>query len=305
VTQPALDDVEEDFYPCEETKDEDHIDSYRLGEVYASSGIRRRHESNGLVHEIDWALFEFEGERFPDLNHVPRIGTGAQAVKTRSLIPTTNPSTAGLSAHSAVPAAAHPAGHPTDPAAIDFQPTTVARFADLPGLEVQCMARTSGLQTGYILHPLASVKIYGRTSMSQAYQVSGRTRAPGTTAPLGFPGDSGAWIIERNSGQLCGHVLAWSHRKQVAYICPMDVLLHDIAETLEASEIRLPGGEPLVERYEKLEETYEEDDTEDDDEEDLGDLVDDEEDDRRPVPAGVKKTIRALDKMHLSTEVVS
>ncbi len=64
--------------------------------------------------------------------------------------------------------------------------------------------------------------------------------------PLGIPGDSGAWVIDRRSGCLAGHVLAWSERKQVAYICPMDVLLRDIAETLEAAEVRLPGGEVIV-----------------------------------------------------------
>lgn len=107
------------------------------------------------------------------------------------------------------------------------------------------MARTSGLQTGHIMPALTSVKIFGRQSASQTYQVSGsspvnlnvpRSREP----PLGIPGDSGAWIIERVDGRVCGHVLAWSQRKQVAYICPMDILLKDIADTLEARNVRLP-----------------------------------------------------------------
>ena len=139
----------------------------------------------------------------------------------------------------------------------------------LPGMEVQCSARTSGLQTGRILPALASVKIYGRASPSHTYEVSGRASPPallssGAAFPsqhqrqrsssrrgksshrLGIPGDSGAWVIDRRNGRLAGHVLAWSERKQVAYICPMDVLLLDIAETLEATEVRLPGGEAII-----------------------------------------------------------
>ncbi|RYP62723.1 hypothetical protein DL770_009544 [Monosporascus sp. CRB-9-2] len=236
VTQPALDDVEEGFYPSEDTMDEDHLDTYSLGEVFASSGIRRRHE-DGLVHEIDWALFEFQDDRQPGDNLVPR----ARARGT-------------------------PSGSPIG----DLHPTAVAPATSLPGMEVQCSARTSGLQTGRILPALTSVKIYGRASPSHTYQVSGSasisaavtpssgantlqpqgTAPPGGSStkslPLGIPGDSGAWVIDRRNGRLAGHVLAWSERKQVAYICPMDVLLRDIAETLEATEVRLPGGEALI-----------------------------------------------------------
>ena len=63
---------------------------------------------------------------------------------------------------------------------------------------------------------------------------------------MGIPGDSGAWVVDRQQGQLCGHVLAWSQRKRVAYICPMDVIMLDMAQTLEASEVCLPGGGPVV-----------------------------------------------------------
>ena len=41
------------------------------------------------------------------------------------------------------------------------------------------------------------------------------------------------------------HVLAWSNKKKVAYICPMDVLLRDIGETLRAKSISFPGGEEV------------------------------------------------------------
>lgn len=211
ISQPALEDVEEGFYAGPETQDEEHLDTFSLGEVFASSGIRRRNDKRGLIHEIDWALFEFKNDRLPDENTIPRaMDATGRAMHPSSVLPATA----------------------------------------LPNLEVQCMARTSGLQMGLILPALTSVKIYGRTSASHTYQVTSspteRTSSDKPRRPLGLPGDSGAWIIERTNGQVCGHVLAFSQRKKVAYICPMDVLLLDIAETLEAAEVRLPGGEPVV-----------------------------------------------------------
>lgn len=224
VTQPALDDVEDGFYPCVETEGEDHIDTFGLGEVYASSGIRRK-QANGLVHEVDWALFEFAQERLPDDNSMPR-------------------------AHDAI--SPRPAKSQRNDPNFLLRPTTVASSASLPGLEVQCVARSSGLQTGQILPALTSVKIYGRTSPSHTYQIASAPSmhpdgsSKSSAIPMGIPGDSGAWVIDRHQGRLCGHVLAWSQRKHVAYICPMDVLLLDIAQTLEATEIRLPGGEIVL-----------------------------------------------------------
>ncbi|KAK0622440.1 hypothetical protein B0T14DRAFT_425283 [Immersiella caudata] len=226
ITQPALDDVPDDFYPNAETQDEDHNDTYGLGEMYASSGIRRR-TINGLLHEIDWALFEFKDERQPGANLVPRAESPSSSFAKKD-------GKAQKQRKSSI-----------------LQPTSVTPTSELSGLEVQCVARTSGLQTGQILQTVASVKIYGRTSPSQIYQVSGTPpKITDQTAkkalPMGIPGDSGAWVMERDGGRVCGHVLAWSQRKRVAYICPMDVLLLDIAETLEAAEIKLPGGEVVV-----------------------------------------------------------
>ncbi|KAG7291305.1 hypothetical protein NEMBOFW57_001318 [Staphylotrichum longicolle] len=235
ITQPALDDVPDGFYPSSETQDEDHLDTYTVGEVYASSGIRRRTE-NGLLHEIDWALFEFNDDRVPEGNLIPTIPL---------------PSKRRRNSWESEPAD-EPAVHPS----------SVVPSSSLPGLEVQCMARTSGLQTGLVLQAVASVKIYGRVSPSQIYQVSGTPshthtsslssnaphQPPRRSPPMGIPGDSGAWVVDRDQGAVCGHILAWSERKRVAYICPMDVLLLDIAETLEASEIRLPGGEVIFSR---------------------------------------------------------
>lgn len=237
VTQPALDDAPDGFYPSSESQDEDHLDTFTLGEVYATSGIRRRTE-NGLVHEIDWALFEFEDSRLPSGNLIPRVGPSSKARDH--------------------------AGDELEQAHDEpvIHPTSVVPSSSLPGLEVQCMARTSGLQTGLVLQTISSVRIYGRASPSHLYQVSGTPSHPQpgncgddgagqskrSRLPMGIPGDSGAWVVDRDQGAVCGHILAWSERKRVAYICPMDVLLLDIAETLEADEIRLPGGEVVFSR---------------------------------------------------------
>ena len=53
-------------------------------------------------------------------------------------------------------------------------------------------------------------------------------------------GDSGAWVVDNASGQVCGHVLAYSSKSGVAYIAPMEVLLDDMAKTLGA-KISLPS----------------------------------------------------------------
>ncbi|KHN97108.1 Protein kinase-like domain protein [Metarhizium album ARSEF 1941] len=238
VTQPALDDVEEGFYPCPETEDEDHLDTFSLGEVYASSGIRRT-QAQGLIHEVDWALFEFSDDRFPGENAMPRCADGK--------------------------ARCDPSGN-----GAKLRPTTVAPASSLPGMEVQCVARTSGLGSGQILPALTSVKMYGRRSVSHTYQVASTAtdgkekNSKRPSPPMGIPGDSGAWVVDRRHGQVCGHVLAWSQRKRVAYICPMDVLLLDVAQTLEACEVRLPGGEPVVTRR---------DASQGEDEDEPGDLV--------------------------------
>lgn len=196
ITQPAIDDVGSDFYPDDETRDEEHLDSCSLGEMYASSGIRRRTE-NDVIHEIDWALFEFNPARRPDTNLIPS---------------------------------------PEDVCYRDLYPTTVAPNSDLSGLRVHCIARTSGLQRGRILPGMVIVKIYGRQTPSLSYQVAGK---------LGIPGDSGAWVVDTEQGRACGHVLAWSNKKKVAYICPMDILLRDIGETLNANRVAFPGGEAV------------------------------------------------------------
>lgn len=55
------------------------------------------------------------------------------------------------------------------------------------------------------------------------------------------PGDSGAWVFDRPTGRVCGHVLAWSAKSNTTYISPMEVTFEDIARTLGASLVTLPG----------------------------------------------------------------
>jgi hypothetical protein len=194
VTQPAIDDVDQEIFPSEVAAEEDFLDTFKLGEIYASSGLRRRYEQ-GVAHEIDWALFEFEEDRLPPGNH---IKDGAKHCCLKSPYP-----------------------------------VKIAPWSKLHDLEVHCMARTTGLQTGHILPGMSIVKIFGRQTPSQSYQVSGR---------LGMPGDSGAWLIDNKEGRACGHVLAWSSRKKVAYICPMEILISDIADTLDARTVCFPSA---------------------------------------------------------------
>lgn len=55
------------------------------------------------------------------------------------------------------------------------------------------------------------------------------------------PGDSGAWIYNPKTSELCGHVLAWGNKSQAAYIAPMEVLFEDIRRALDAERVCLPA----------------------------------------------------------------
>ncbi|PQE14042.1 het-s domain-containing protein [Rutstroemia sp. NJR-2017a BBW] len=195
LTQPAMDDIDPEFYPDPETRDEDHLDSFMLGSIYTTSGIKRMTHEN-LTHEIDWALFSFLPEREP-----------------------------------------HPSSSPTSPSS-SASISGIVPLTDLPDLPVKCTARTSGTQTGRILPAMSSLKIYGRKTPSVSWQVAGR---------IGVPGDSGAWVVEREGGRVAGSVLAWSERKCVGYICPMWVTVLDIADMVKpAKGIGLLGQRGLV-----------------------------------------------------------
>ncbi|KAJ5151170.1 uncharacterized protein N7482_010422 [Penicillium canariense] len=202
VTQPAIDDIHEDFFPSPEDRDDEHLASHCLGYVHASSGVRRW-TRKGIKHEIDWALIKVDDNRMDPRNII--------------VDNTTSP--------------------PGRPGIGRGQPqliflNQVARMEELGGLQVHCCGRTSGLQTGQISKAMTLVKLHGRHSFSTSLCVNGN---------FGAPGDSGAWVFDRSTGRVCGHVLAWSARSNTTYISPMEVTFEDIARTLNASVVSLPG----------------------------------------------------------------
>lgn len=153
MTQPAIDDLEEDFFPSEEHKDEDHLECHRLGYIYASSGIRRV-VRDGVVHEIDWALIKIDPERLQTYNVVQ----GGRRFSS------------------------HPEPHDPPPLLKplrrvhyrpeeDEYPMEVAPRYDLGGLQVHSFGRTTGLQGGKIGPAMASVRIYGRNSYSRSWYI--------------------------------------------------------------------------------------------------------------------------------------
>ncbi|OJJ50541.1 hypothetical protein ASPZODRAFT_85970 [Penicilliopsis zonata CBS 506.65] len=201
VTQPAVDDVHEDFFPSLEDRDDEHLASHSLGYVHASSGVRRW-TRKGIKHEIDWALVKIDDHRLDPRN----------IVIDRSTSLSRRP-------------------HCRNPETIHL--TRVARMEELGGLLVHCCGRTSGLQSGSISRAMTIVKLHGRQSFSTSFCVNGN---------FGVPGDSGAWVFDKATGRVCGHVLAWSEKSRTTYIAPMEVMLEDIARTLNATHVSLPGS---------------------------------------------------------------
>ncbi|KAJ4356736.1 uncharacterized protein N0V89_004772 [Didymosphaeria variabile] len=220
ITQPAIDDVDDDFFPSEEDRDEDHLDSHELGHVHASSGIRRL-KKDGIVHEIDWALLKLNDHRLQPYNLVQ----GGRRFCATSAI---DPSQYEISAKLEQPVTRR---HYT--ASEDEYPNGVASATSLGGLSVHCFGRTTGLQGGMVGHAMSSVRIYRRKTFSRSWHVAGG---------FGVGGDSGAWVVQNGTHKVVGHVLAWCERNHIAYICPMEVLLEDIKRTLHAKHIYLPGS---------------------------------------------------------------
>lgn len=234
VTQPALDDVDEDFFPSLEDRDDDHLASHALGYVHASSGIRRV-ISHNMKHEVDWALIKIQEKRLQISNairpDVPRQGKSLR----------------------------HRAGRCPETDS-KLNPRTlrgVAPSSKLGGMEVHCCGRSSGFRRGRISQAMSLVKMHGRQSFSSSWCVEGGfggmfspispNCGGGTDDPHLVPGDSGAWIYNPTTGQLCGHVLAWGTSSKTAYIAPMEVLFEDIKEKLDAARVCLPNeSEPVI-----------------------------------------------------------
>ncbi|PYH32426.1 uncharacterized protein BO87DRAFT_109559 [Aspergillus neoniger CBS 115656] len=213
VTQPAIDDIDESYFPSPEDRDDEHLASHAFGYVHASSGVRRW-TRKGIRHEIDWALIKINDERINVRNIV---------YDKTSVV---RPDAYGQRR-------AQHARMPRQPETIYLN--NICRLEDLGGLRVHCCGRTSGLQTGQISRAMTLVKLHGRQTFSTSFCVDGN---------FGVPGDSGAWVFEKASGRVCGHVLAWSDKTRTAYIAPMEILLEDIARSLNANYISLPPGNP-------------------------------------------------------------
>ncbi|KAH7113305.1 hypothetical protein B0J11DRAFT_572774 [Dendryphion nanum] len=220
ITQPAIDDVEPDFFPAEEDRDDDHLASHELGHVHASSGIRRW-KRDGIVHEIDWALLKLNDNRLQPYNLV-------QGGRRFCINPSMNQEQLDISTRLAQPI--QRSKYTQDE---DEYPNGVANANNLGGLTVHCFGRTTGLSGGMVGYTMSSVRIYRRKTFSRSWHVTG---------DFGVGGDSGAWVIQNNTHRVIGHVLAWCERNRIAYICPMQVLLEDIKRTLGAKRIYLPGS---------------------------------------------------------------
>lgn len=191
VTQPALDDVDEDFFPDEDEMSDDHLVSHGLGNIHASSGLRRLNYES-VAHEVDWALFKIHEERRAMTNTVEGGARYCQAHNS--------------------------------------YPSQVLKVETLGSLQVHAYGSTSGLATGTILPTMQQTKMPGRVYPSPVWRVKG---------DFGVGGDSGAWVIDNASGGVCGHVTAYSEFSQYATIAPMEVMLHDMEQTLGAS-VALP-----------------------------------------------------------------
>ncbi|KAI9670034.1 MAG: hypothetical protein M1817_004514 [Caeruleum heppii] len=213
VTQPALSDVEEDFFPNDADRNDDHLNSHRFGHVYASSGLRRCKRGRAK-HEVDWALLKIEETRFQPYNVVRggrRHCPNGPRNRPRVALP----------------------GAPPDEARDDLFPTQIAPMDEFAELPVHCVGRTSGLGSGIMSPGMSLVKMPGRRTPSYSWTVLGS---------FGMGGDSGAWVIDNHKGRVCGHVLAWCHSRRWAYICPMEILLDDIRRNLPATTVELPGA---------------------------------------------------------------
>ena len=147
VTQPAIDDVDRDFFPCEEDIEDDHLSSHALGYIHASSGIKRSRRAH-VIHEIDWALIKINEQRIRARNIVQG---GAQ-----HRIPPVNKALVSDAEHQG-----------------DSYPSKVLKADDLGGRHVHASGRTSGLQTGTILPAMRMVRMPGRSFASHSWPVRG------------------------------------------------------------------------------------------------------------------------------------
>lgn len=153
VTQPAIDDVDCNFFPNEEDMDDDHLSSHSFGYIHASSGIKRA-TRGAISHEIDWALIKVNDDRLREANVV--AGGAKHCESSLSAVGEEQDCESTSSVHESA-----------------SYPCQVIKNEELGGLRVHALGRTSGLQTGVILPAMAMVKMPGRVSFSHSWQVMG------------------------------------------------------------------------------------------------------------------------------------
>ena len=192
VTQPALDDVDSDFFPTEEDKSDEHLQSHSLGYIHASSGRKQvKHGNDSIAHEVDWALFKVCDHRLDARNKIE----------------------GGDKFYHKAPTLASFKPHPCQIVAADA----------LGDRQVHAIGATSGLAGGTILPEMVDQKMPGRVFSSTVWRFKGE---------FGVGGDSGAWIVDNATGAVCGHVTAWNERCAYGILTPMEVMLHDMERTL-------------------------------------------------------------------------
>jgi hypothetical protein len=154
VTQPAIYDVEEDFFASGKAMDEFHLAAHELGHIYASSGIRRW-KRKGIVHEIDWALIKINPDRLQHYN----VLQGGQRFR--------------IDKRPRPPPLEDPIDRRHYKPEEDEYPMEVADADSLAGLNVHCFGRTTGLQGGKIGASMTNIKMFGRETFSRSWSVKG------------------------------------------------------------------------------------------------------------------------------------
>jgi hypothetical protein len=160
ITQPAIDDVEDDFFPNDDDRDDDHLESHELGYVHASSGIRRW-KKDGVSHEIDWALLKLNEDRLQPYNLVQG---GRRFCASSPIEPDQRLISSKLE---------EPVNRRHYAPEEDEYPNAVASADSLAGMNVHCFGRTTGLQGGMVNAAMSAVRIYRRKSFSRSWNVAG------------------------------------------------------------------------------------------------------------------------------------
>ena len=227
VLQPGWDDT-----PPHETDAWRRGDRHRLtlGQLHASSGLRRvlqkRIDRSGdsfeWHHEIDWSVIEIKEDRLHPHNVVQGDGNLCQAC-------TVSPDflDEGPSEHDA---------HRAYGRENDIFPTDWLRMDELfepMNRPVFSYGRTGKLAQGFIEKIPGVFSLPGRNPESQSHAV----RICGN---MGKPGDSGTWVIDRQTGKLCGAILAHHSRTaDMSYFTPIELIFEDMRRKL-GKEVSMP-----------------------------------------------------------------